>query len=389
MWNPLTEVDLVDLRTSSSSAYGSEIQNGDFDADLEQWQIAVGNADYRKYMETGYIIHPGGIGYGGRSALFVFKPTVASIPMSDYWKHFLNPDPSFVRYGEISVTEELEKDGACDDDGTCNQCTAPWCNTDTVGPSADFLGYWVPPQCEDSPTECALAIFRVSGYDESYFEQTITNLGLKIIVGYFGYVGQDRVLRELKAAGRNVIFYYWGPEPFLVEMDAARVSLPDYYQGCDIPNTKNPRIEAVGDPVRAPGSLKCDFPEIELAKIWSHRVQDEAPAAHYLLQRIAIDLPGVQFMFSKHKQGTGTMESNAAACEWIKANEAKVSAWVKTKLPAMRDNYVCQGLQPTAVVAEDGVQPLVKLALRTWLTTALATQVGAGALIGDLPTKGG
>merc|ERR1719253_842756 len=101
-----------------------------------------------------------------------------------------------------------------------------WCGT---GP---FTGYWVPPQCEADPTSCVLMVHVIPGYDTGYLEQNIRNLGLKVIVGYFGFTTHNRIVTEMQAKGKDVLFYYWGPDPFMKLVDGRRVSFPDYFGGC-------------------------------------------------------------------------------------------------------------------------------------------------------------
>lgn len=135
------------------------------------------------------------------------------------------------------------------------------------------------------------------------------NLGYKVV-----YAGSEAALitsfRQAQAKKTPMLGYFYSPQWFLSEVDLKKVSLPKYTPGCDA----NPK------------TIKCDYPDYQLNKIASARFAKTNPAGFLLAKSFRwtnTDQNVVARYIAEQK-----MSPSAAAAKWIKANPAKVNAWL-------------------------------------------------------------
>eukprot|EP00971_Amphidinium_carterae_P175876 3486381-Amphidinium_carterae.1 len=225
-------------------SFGAALSANLADTDLEQWTNPLGDAQYRDYVSrTGRVHDLGTIGYVGRSAIWTLRTAVELNAFADYYKFYLNESAakagSFLTFGNS---------GDSPNDTYCEPGPfRPWCE------ASGLDGYWATPACRTHADSCLLVLHYSTFYDGGYFEQLFRNNRIRAVFGYYGDNFFSRV-RSVAAQSRFPLFYWWQPDPFLLELDAVRVSFPDYFTGCDV---KLGHPDVIFDAEN--GTVKCDY----------------------------------------------------------------------------------------------------------------------------------
>jgi glycine betaine/proline transport system substrate-binding protein len=153
------------------------------------------------------------------------------------------------------------------------------------------------------------------------FDQPIAdNLGLDLEVVYAGSEAAE--LSALDAAYSNeepFLFYFWRPHWAQAKYELTKVELPAVTPDC--------QDAALNDP----DAYACDYPQDDLYKAFSDKLEAKAPAAFALLSA---------FNYTEEDQnGIGLdisdgMDGSDAAQKWIDANPTVWQSWVDAGLAA-------------------------------------------------------
>ncbi len=159
--------------------------------------------------------------------------------------------------------------------------------------------------------------------DPSYvtFDQPIAgNLGLNLKVVYAGSEAAE--LSALDAAYQKqapFLFYFWTPHWAQQKYDLTQVQLPDVTPACT--------DAALNDASK----YACAYPQDDLYKAFSDKLQTKAPAAYALLAAMSYtndDQNGIGLDIS------GGMDPAEAAQKWIDANPTVWQPWVDAAMAA-------------------------------------------------------
>jgi glycine betaine/proline transport system substrate-binding protein len=142
-------------------------------------------------------------------------------------------------------------------------------------------------------------------------EALVKNLKLDYKVVYAGSeTALIQAFRQAEAQRKPVIGYFYEPQWLFNELKLVKVKLPAYTEGCDA----------------VPEKVACDYPAYQLDKIVSRRFADSGSPAYELVKRFTWtndDQNQVARYIAADK-----MSPEAAAEKWVKANRAKVDAWL-------------------------------------------------------------
>jgi len=305
------EVELL-LNDRSTSNWGPEMADGLYDIDMEQWQVSPGTPNYIQYVDTEQVLVLGPLGFPGRSGIFVARSVLERAPMADYYKFYLNgtraaSQANFVTFSESPLQEELGADFPI-----CQSLAFSWCSTGSLE------GYYAPPACQQNPADCVELQHIQPSWDSGYVEQLVKNQNLQVVIGYYGYSTSARLLTErYDHVTKSVPFYWWQPDAFIVQVDAVRISFPDYYYGCDSGNTRNPDT----------GTVACDFMETTILKIVTPKIRDEMQEAQYALERLQIFRSEIDELLAQHTAAGGTKGTTELMCEFVTSNAEKIKEW--------------------------------------------------------------
>jgi glycine betaine/proline transport system substrate-binding protein len=151
--------------------------------------------------------------------------------------------------------------------------------------------------------------------DPSYVtndEALVKNLGLqyKVVQG-----GSETALiqafRQSEAEKKPLLAYFYEPQWLFDELKLVKIDLPPYKAGC------------AADPEK----VACDYPPYDLDKIVSKKFADSGSPAYELVKNFSwtnADQNEVAKYIADDK-----MTPDAAAEKWVKANQAKVDAWLR------------------------------------------------------------
>ena len=385
------DVKLMDASSRSTSAWGPNMVAGDFDLDTEQWQIS--STSFRDYVTRDQLVmNLGPIGYPGRSGIFVTNGATAMgiDPFADYYTTFQDAKKALSvglpKFGDINLRSLTSAEFP-----VCSS-TKDWCG------SGPLEGYWAPPACANvasSPKDCVEVIMIRLSWDTGYFEELTTNLGLKLVHGYYGNA-HNKLVKDMAASGKTALFYWFTPDPLVAGTSAARVSFPDFYVGC-----------ANGDTRRPDGPVSCDYPELSMLKLGHIRLKDKAEAI-YFLQHMEILTADIEGMMKNHTSTNGPYDAAGAACAWVKSHMDKVSKFAPdciVKPPATpktgdfvfdKDKLECvqttvynrlptpaQCLANSDLGAKDRTGITVKVGVRGWLSQGVGATL-AGLVLKDI-----
>lgn len=132
---------------------------------------------------------------------------------------------------------------------------------------------------------------------------------------------EGALVAELKAsvAKKSPLFMvFWQPHWALAEYETEWVDMPKAEAACFDDPAWGSNPDAVND---------CDFAPARVFKmVWSG-FKDKWPAAHDVLQAVAIDTEAQQNMMAEIDQNGGDLKAEVA--KWMSANAATVDAWVQ------------------------------------------------------------
>jgi glycine betaine/proline transport system substrate-binding protein len=134
-------------------------------------------------------------------------------------------------------------------------------------------------------------------------------LNLKVVYAG-GEASQITQVKQAYAQKKPILFYWYTPQWLNAELRLTEVMLPARTPGCDVP------VE----------SARCAYPSYDLRKVISTRFAQSGSPAVAVIRRFswtAQDQDSVALMIA----GKG-MKPDDAARKWIKANGAKVKAWL-------------------------------------------------------------
>jgi len=144
----------------------------------------------------------------------------------------------------------------------------------------------------------------------SHEEAIIKNLGLKLKVAYAG--GEENLLAELDTAYNNrnpILMQLWIPNAALTKYDMTEVELAPYSEAC------------YSDPAK----INCDYPPDLLFKATWPQLKTRAPRVHKLFKSMQLTTKNQVDFLRETVKGTS---SEAAAQQWVTANEAIWAPWV-------------------------------------------------------------
>ncbi|HTG46208.1 MAG TPA: ABC transporter substrate-binding protein [Actinomycetota bacterium] len=159
--------------------------------------------------------------------------------------------------------------------------------------------------------------------DPSYvtFDQAIAdNLGLNLKVVYAGSEAAElTALKTAYAKQAPILMYFWKPHWAQKKYDLTNVQLPAVTAACTSAAANNPSAYA------------CAYPEDDLYKAFSDKLQAKAPAAFAFLSAMSYtndDQDGIALDINNG------MTPAAAAQKWIDANPSVWQPWVDAGLAA-------------------------------------------------------
>jgi glycine betaine/proline transport system substrate-binding protein len=158
------------------------------------------------------------------------------------------------------------------------------------------------------------------GGDPSYVQKDralIKGLGLNL---KFVVAGAEpaQVARwtQLYKQKKPVLFYWYDPQYLNAQYDLVRVQLPARFKGCQDDEKKG------GDPKK----YACEYPSYRLDKVVSGKFMKSGSPAVSLIKKFSwtsADQNTVANLIAGKK-----MKPDKAAEQWVKANQAKVKAWL-------------------------------------------------------------
>ena len=122
---------------------------------------------------------------------------------------------------------------------------------------------------------------------------------------------------QLYKQKKPVIFYWYDPQYLNAQYDLVRVQLPARFKGCQDDEKKG------GDPKK----YACEYPSYRLDKVVSGKFAKSGSPAFAVIKKFtwtSADQNFVANLIAGKK-----MKPDKAAEEWVKANQAKVKAWLK------------------------------------------------------------
>jgi len=282
------KIMLVDVNGTSDLVL-QQIEAGYYDVDMEHSGV---EANIQAYANVHAL---GPTGYSLRAGIYIPRRALQENPMSDYYRFFQNISSGNRATGSLLLHSEAEARNLS------FQCH--WCNGATSG-------NWIPPQCLANPGRCLELVHRSPFDSPGYIEQLVRNLDLDVVVGYYGEHMQT-ALRQYQDWGKATPFYWWEPDPFVVAVDAVRVSFPDHSLGCSDYSDFLALSPA--------GSTSCDFPEALPLKVMARSFQEGYAwsEAVYLLKRLQLATPHLKGLLRQHIQAGGSRTSEDLVCDFI------------------------------------------------------------------------
>ena len=254
----------VELEEFNESAQFPAMAAGDVDATLEVWPSGHAK-DRSQYIEkAGTVVDGGELGIIGNIGWFVPSYVVEQNPEYASYEGFENAD--------IFATAE-------------------------TGDKGRFLG-----------ADTTYSIF-----DEAIIE----SLGLDLEVVYSG--SETASLSALDKAVKNeepIVMYWWTPQWANAKYDLVEVELPEFDEQCE-------QI-ALDDPDVAEG-YDCDYADDVLYKAFSADLEEKDPAAFEFLSNFSWTEEDQNQVALQLQEGT---EPEAAAQEWVDANQDVVDTWL-------------------------------------------------------------
>ena len=149
-----------------------------------------------------------------------------------------------------------------------------------------------------------------------YDEEIIENLGLDLEVTYSGSEAASlAALDKAYTAGDPILMYFWSPHWAQAKYDLTEIELPAFDDAC-----ADAALNADGD------GYACDYAPDVLFKAFSDQLESKDPAAFAFLSAMQYTNEDQNAIALAVDDGGQDIE--AAAQEWVDANEAVWSAWL-------------------------------------------------------------
>lgn len=158
------------------------------------------------------------------------------------------------------------------------------------------------------------------------------------------YVGQRRLEEHAHLSseqGRRTLFYHWTPSEFMSRLgnQFARVAFPPYRDGCASGSSS---MAAEGDWQEDSTSLSsfdCDFPTVELSKVWSPLHAARLPNyGSYLIETFNISESTMSLLLSSLEESTDDA-IEAAAQQWVDEHHHVWGWWIAGCTDVQAVNY--------------------------------------------------
>ncbi|CEL92762.1 unnamed protein product [Vitrella brassicaformis CCMP3155] len=261
-----------------------------YEVDVENWQINEASSLYRDYVLTDKkVIDVGSTGYDGRSGIHLGPTSFLDsheLQSPDWWRSHKN---EFIFEQFPPTGTDLFPDG----NDMCDRTGVDWCEN----------GRYIPPSCK--------------GGNIQYVGDTAVSPTL---------TPYSRVLLSVQR-DYPILFYYYTPDPILLQLDALRVAFPGITLGCD--EARSPEdLELIRSPS---GYVACDFGITTLHKLVSANLKQDAPAAFKTLQDLTLNVDEDLMPTMAKTAAAGGAEGLTtfqAACEWVTNNMPRVEATV-------------------------------------------------------------
>jgi len=212
----------------------------------------------------------GPVGYFGTVGMYV---TNLSSQLAEgctaHWKRYDNSVAELTDFNTTNSSWDWTSASpySCDKDNGDYQHS--WCEA----------GRYIPPQCENNP-DCVDVLMNRPYWEQSMFEQLVSNLGLNLTLVYVGPSGWvDEMITSVNS-GRQQLFYDFFPTVTTAQLDISRVALPEYVPSQHATDSTNPNAANRWTP---DGSVASDFPDNILSKLVSSKLRDDAPDIYQLL----------------------------------------------------------------------------------------------------------
>eukprot|EP00760_Papus_ankaliazontas_P026224 PhM_4_TR3018/c4_g1_i1/m.89589 len=288
---------------------------------LEAWpqsQLPVGTTSIDLTSQS--------IGYSGFSGIFVSEATLRRYPLStaaNAYKYLPEYRNIFPRAFDLDCKQLMidTQLGQCSEENTF--CESGWAD----GPRCT-MGRYVPPNCAgpvDVARENCQEIFHARpGWDSAYFESVINNTDLNFTFAYLGAAGLvDYTTEQVTVHNRDVIFYWYSPDPLVSRLRAVAIQFKQYNPECEEKHTRSPATSA----------SDCGYPTSLLQKLAHADTLALDPDFKTLFDSFRITDTQIGVLLRSHKKGGGVTNTYDTACDWIKQNYAVWRPWIEITLP--------------------------------------------------------
>jgi glycine betaine/proline transport system substrate-binding protein len=255
---------VVPTRMDDTTEIYEGLADGELDAVLEIWPSAMTERD-RRFFDDGDVLDLGDLGAVGKVGWFVPSYMIEQDPELATWEGFQSSAAA-----NLFATTGTRPDGRL------------------LGTHEDY---------------------------EQHDQEIIANLGLPLQVEFSG--SEAATVAELEAAYATeepILLYWWTPTSAVGAYDLVNVSLPEPTSDC---------LEAA---VTGTGEVDCDYPEDVLFKASSPHLAAKAPDVERFLRSLTLTT-GEQISLLVAVE-VEQMTIDAAATQWIKANEETWRPWL-------------------------------------------------------------
>ncbi len=252
------------VRLDDTTAIYDGLADGSLDAALEVWPSDLTDRD-RLYFDRGEVVELGPLGPVGKLGWYVPRYVLDQYPAVATWEGLRDPATA-----SVFATPETEPDGRL------------------LGTSEDY---------------------------RQFDAEIVANLGLPLQVVFSGSEGETMAeLARSAEAGEAILLYWWAPTAAVAAYDLVNVMLP-------------PVTDACREAAAAGGAgVDCDYPEDELFKAASPRLEAKAPDVHAFLSAFTLSTADQSALLAR-VEIDGLSIADAAA-EWVAANEEVWRAWL-------------------------------------------------------------
>ena len=284
---------------------------------LESWWPIDPNDDYMQVISQGdnplyLLISVLQNGYSSSSGLYIPSEMLSRYPMLASWAtHRYIPNYAETLPMAFSTPcEELLLNSSlpCQDDNyVCSLGSQYWeCDR----------GRYVPPQCQgDNARYCREIIHTTPLWDTGFFEGLVKNLQLNFTIAYLGV---ER-LPKYVAKKKDVIFYWWTPDPLVAKLRAEPIMFKPSNAECK-------QVETI-----FPNTSKntCGFLSVAWRKLASSRSFKQDIDYKHFFESFTIFEGEMDRLMRTHTAGGGTLDTYNASCAWVQSNYATWNQWAK------------------------------------------------------------